>query len=276
MAHNEPELLCKLLQCLDDERNDIYLHLDERFDALTEDQIRDVLTEAHVSFVERKPIYWSGYSQVDCELRMLKAALPGKYGYYHFISGVDLPIKSQDYIHKYFEDRYGEQFLSATRVTTWKIASRYKYYHFEKINNKLPRFWSRSLRYVWSMLQALVFINRMRNVPIKEFYWGQAWFSITHDFASYLVEKEPFIYENFNHGFFNDEVFLATLLMNSPFRGNHSPSSYARLIDWDRGRPYTWTIDEYDEIMSSNAIFSRKFSMKKDSEVIDKIISQIQ
>jgi len=276
MAHNEPELLCKLLECLDDERNDIYIHLDERFDSITEESIKDIIRLSNLYFIDRKPIYWSGYSQIDCELRLLRASIPLKYRYYHFISGVDLPIKSQDYIHKFFEEHDGEEFLSSTKVKTWKIASRYKYFHFEKINNKLPRKWSRSLRYLFSLLQALLLINRMRNFPIKDFYWGQAWFSITHEFAEYLLQEEPMISDKFNNGFFNDEVFLATLLMNSKFRENLSPMGYARLIDWDRGKPYIWTSNEFDEIMASDALFSRKFSMKKDADVIDKIVNRIQ
>jgi len=277
MAHNEPELLCKLLKLLDDKRNDIYLHLDQKFDAISEEELKEMCQFSSVFFIERKPIYWSGYSQIDCELRLLKAAVQKNYTYYHLISGVDLPIKSQDYIHNFFKENDGQQFLSVTKVTTWKITSRYKYYHFININKRLPRKWSRSLRYPFSALQACLFINRKRGMDIKDFYWGQAWFSITNDFAKYVVGKERFIADNFDNGFFNDEVFMQTLLMNSEFKDSHSSSmSYARLIDWDRGKPYTWTNDEFDELMDSKALFSRKFSMNKDQKVIERIIDRIQ
>ena len=126
------------------------------------------------------------------------------------------------------------------------------------------------------MLQAMLFINKVRNSKIKDFYWGQAWFSITHDFANYIVARESEIYDMYNHGFFNDEIFMQTYLMNSKFAENHATAySYARLIDSDRGKPYTWTSKEFDEIMASKALFSRKFSMKKDAEVIEKIVESI-
>lgn len=48
MAHNEPELLCKLLGCLDDERNDIYLHLDQKFDAISENDLKDQCKSSNV------------------------------------------------------------------------------------------------------------------------------------------------------------------------------------------------------------------------------------
>ncbi|NYJ28050.1 beta-1,6-N-acetylglucosaminyltransferase [Allomuricauda sp. ARW1Y1] len=275
MAHNEPELLCKLLQCLDDERNDIYLHLDQKFDAVSEEELKNQCQFSEVYFIERKPIYWSGYSQIDCELRLLKAAVPNGYAYYHLLSGVDLPIKSQDYIHNFFKEHDGKQFLSVTKVKDWKRASRYKYYHFIEINKRLPRKWSRSLRYPFAMLQTCLFIDRFRNSELKEFYWGQAWFSITHDFAKYIVGKEPFIAANFDHGFFNDEVFMQTLLMNSEFKDSWSSMGYMRLIDWDRGKPYTWTSNELDELLATKALFSRKFSMHTDAELVDTIIRKI-
>jgi len=275
MAHNEPELLCKLIKCLDHERNHIFLHLDKRFDYLSEKELSNIAKKSKIFFVERKEVHWSGYSQIDCELRMLKDAIPYKYGYYHFISGVDLPIKTQDYIHDFFEEHSGIEFVSAEKVETWKVASRYKYYHFIGLNKRMSRAWSRSLRFVFSALQAVLFIDRTRKMPFKDFFWGGAWFSITHDFAKYIIDEEPNIYNHYKHGFFNDEVFLATYLMNSKFKEKHSSYQDVRCIDWTRGNPYIWTNKEFEEIMASEAIFARKFSMNKDKEVIERIINQI-
>jgi hypothetical protein len=41
------------------------------------------------------------YSQVRCELELLEAAVKDYHDYYHLLSGADLPIKSQDQIHKF-------------------------------------------------------------------------------------------------------------------------------------------------------------------------------
>lgn len=35
----------------------------------------------------------------------------GPYAYYHLLSGQDLPIKSQDYIHQFFEEHQGKEFV---------------------------------------------------------------------------------------------------------------------------------------------------------------------
>lgn len=275
MAHSEPELLCTLIGCLDDKRNDIYIHLDSKFESISENELRQKIEHSNVYFVSRKPIYWSGYSQIDCELRLLKESTKIKYAYYHLLSGVDMPIKSQNYIHNFFEEHKGKQFLSVTKVKTWKIASRYRHFHFQNINRRLPRKLSRTLRYPFSLLQTILLIDRFRNSDLKDFYWGQAWFSITYDFAKHIVKKNDYIQNNFNNGFFNDEVFMQTLLMNSKYGKDLSPLGYVRLIDWQRGKPYTWTSNEFDEIMSSKALFSRKFSMTMDENLVNKIVEQI-
>ena len=63
-----------------------------------------------VKFIEQINVNWGGYSIVKCELLLLEAAVKSDTDYvrYHLISGVDLPIKSQDYIHDFFEDNHGE------------------------------------------------------------------------------------------------------------------------------------------------------------------------
>lgn len=62
-----------------------------------------------------------------------------------------------------------------------------------------------------------------------------------------------------------DEIFLPTLVWNSPFRRSlydtADPSRGSlRLIDWKRGSPYTWAEADFDELMHSSALFARKFS----------------
>lgn len=75
-----------------------------------------------------------------------------------------------------------------------------------------------------------------------------------------------------------DEIFIQTLLINSPFKCKiYQPQEYnsgkmnQRQIDWKRGKPYTYTIDDYDFLVKSPLLFARKFDCKKDVEIIDKI-----
>ena len=109
MAHTQPELLKMLLKKLDDERNDIYLHIDSKAKDYPLDEVAAVLQKANCVFTERTDVKWGSYSQIHCEMVLLKEATKTEHAYYHLLSGMDLPIKSQDEIHKFFET-YNESY----------------------------------------------------------------------------------------------------------------------------------------------------------------------
>ena len=44
-----------------------------------------------------------------------------------------------------------------------------------------------------------------------------------------------------------------------------------RLIDWNRGDPYVFKCDDYEELASSDLLFARKFDSKVDSAIIERV-----
>ena len=76
-----------------------------------------------------------------------------------------------------------------------------------------------------------------------------------------------------------DESFLQTLVYNSSFRNklykrgieNDDYMACLRYIDWSRGNPYIWRIEDYDQLINSNYLFARKFDEKESKELIEKI-----
>ena len=112
LAHTEFEVLKLLVSCLDDPRNDIYVHFDKKVAVLPELQTR----LAGLTVLDRRiDVRWGAPSMVEAELVLFEAALAqGPYQYYHLLSGVDLPLKSQDYIHDYFDRHAGEEFIGYT------------------------------------------------------------------------------------------------------------------------------------------------------------------
>ena len=111
MAHGEPEMLDVLLQLLDDERNDVFLHIDRK--ALSMRQHYDHVKLHRAGFhLLQQPIavYWGHTSQVEAELLLMRTALQhGPYAYYHLLSGNDLPVKTQDEIHNFFRENEGHE-----------------------------------------------------------------------------------------------------------------------------------------------------------------------
>ena len=84
-------------------------------------------------------------------------------------------------------------------------------------------------------------------------------------------------YKIFKYSYCADELFVQTILYNSEFYKNvvslknDDYMSIKRFIDWNRGQPYTFKLEDFDLIMNSGCFFARKFSSKVDKNIIDKI-----
>ena len=75
---------------------------------------------------------------------------------------------------------------------------------------------------------------------------------------------------------------MQTIVYNSEYY-NHLISykdddnlAIKRYIDWKRGEPYTFSIDDFNELINSNCFFARKFSMSVDKKIIDKLYDYLK
>ena len=77
---------------------------------------------------------------IEAPISLLKAATTtDKYDYYHLISGVDMPLKSQEEIHRFFDENAGYEFVDFDDFEGSKIANkrlRYYYYLQDKVGRK--------------------------------------------------------------------------------------------------------------------------------------------
>lgn len=236
MAHGQFEQLKKLILLLDDPRNDIYLHIDAKSHDFNQDQFVNLTTKAGLSFIKRKKVNWGAVSQVRCELELLESATKEYHDYYHLSSGSDLPIKTQDEIHAFFDENLGVEYLSIHEgvMETKSYRDRIQVYHFlqELIGNKKSD--SLIFKIEWDLLklQELLKIDRLKKSNLV-FQKGTNWFSITHELAKYAVSQAPQIRKMYKWTKCADEVFLHTLAWNSQFR-DRIQSDSKRLIDWKR------------------------------------------
>lgn len=269
MAHNEFEILERLLYLLDDKRNDIYLHIDKK-SKVSAKWLKGIRMKAGRLFlIPRKRVLWGSYRQIDCELRLLKYATKEEHDYYHLISGVDLPIKSNDVIDSFFEKNAGKEFVNYdvyNENDSYRVE--HKFYFQNVIGNKLGIF-SKILR---KMQNRIVDKQKIQN-NIKV-YKGENWFSITHSCAEYVLKNRKEIRKIYKYSLCGDEVFLQTLIMNSDYKKSIQAESL-REIDWNRGRPYVFTQEDTELLMNSKKLWARKFSCK-DTKIVDFITEQIK
>ena len=279
MAHNEWKLLNKLLYCIDDYRNDIFLHIDRKASFSVEKMFKPKYSKLYLT--KRLDIQWGGYSQVQCEMLLLKQAnKTNNYDYYHLLSGVDLPIKSQDYIHYFFEKNNGKNYIriDPSSMNKGYGVERVKYYYF--FQNFIGKKQGHIVGMLWGLndilvkLQKKVHIDRLKKCS-KKIYKGTNWFSITAEMASLVINEEKFVKKLCPFSLCADEIFIQTIAMNSSCKDT-VVNEDLRCIDWKRGNPYIWKNNDVEYLLSQNSkLFARKFSYNIDSDAIENIMTSI-
>ena len=254
MAHDDLELLNALIKCIDDVRNDIYLHIDQKSTL----DLSDIVKPKYSSLIliNRINVTWGGDSQIKCTMNLLEASYKKEYRYYHLLSGHDLPIKSQDEIHCFFEKNDGKNFLNFRKIIPREDSiERVKYFHL--FQNRIGRsidFSAQKLRILtrfFLKMQRLFHINRSRKLV---YYKGSNWFSITNELVNSMRENVNFIKHYFYSTLGGDEFFLQTFVMNNDL-ATTVINDNLRCIDWERGSPYTWRIEDKCILLRSDKLF---------------------
>lgn len=282
MAHNQPELLKILLGLLDDERNDIFLHLDIKCNYNMEDFKKSV-SKSKLYFVDRQNVHWGGYSLVKAEIELLKLSINvGKYDYYHLISGADLPIKTQDYIHSFFDKHHNKQFVAMDDDVLKVNMHRVKYYWMfqEKCGYQKKNIYN-VINKIFICIQKLFKVNRIKESTV-EYGLGSNWSSITDSFARYIVKNEEYILDLFLNTVCSDEMFIQTLILQSPYKkdifSNVEPNiANMRYICFenDKASPINIGIANIEEILASDFIFARKFDLNTHEDAVKIVVNYL-
>lgn len=262
LAHGQFDLLRLLVSALDDERNDIYVHID-----LKSGSIPTLKTQrAGLFFTSRRvKVYWGDVSQIEAELLLFEEAIQnGPYLYYHLLSGVDLPLKSQNEIHRFFDLHEGQEFIGFSKVTDYEITRKARRWHLFPHHFKSGNIMIRMCRALCLRVQEFLNIKRNNDISFRK---GPNWVSITDDMIRFLISKKEWALKSFRNTFCCDELFVQTVCWNSSFREkvyNTSDETLGskRLMCWKEGVLFDWNRDNLLTLKSSPALFARKFSLK--------------
>lgn len=259
LAHGNWELLKLLISAIDDERNDIFVHIDSKVKVLP-----DLSTaKAGLNVLRnRVKVYWGDVSVVEAEYALFEAAFSkGGYSYYHVLSGSDLPIKSQDYIHHFCDENQGREFIgyTFTGMSPETVRKAQRWHLFPHSFRRRSPFRAISLRF-----QEAFGMYRNRDTVFQK---GSQWVSITPELVSLVLSRKGWALKTFSHTFCADEIFVQTICWNSPLRKNiHNTEADAagclRAIGWRNGCLYDWSAEDLQTLKESEALFARKFNLK--------------
>ncbi|MBE9585140.1 glycosyl transferase [Mucilaginibacter sp. JRF] len=269
LTYTDPLLTERLIKKIAHPDFDFYIHVDLKFSIESYLHLADL---PNVYLIKnREDVRWAGYNTIkatfNCVREIVETGI--KYDFINFLSGQDYAVKPVEYMVDFFKNNTGKQFIRYQNAeTTWTEGqSRVSRYHF--VNFKFKGKYR--LEWLINLLR-----RPRRHLPQNLTMWGKAMFwMLSADCAMYVVERvegSPELQKFLKYTWGSDEFVFQTILMDSPFREALVNDDY-RYIDWSKGgaHPKTLTVNDFDKIMQSDALFARKFSTSVDIDIIDKL-----
>lgn len=282
LAHTNPQLMRRMTESLATDNGGFFIHIDRRSDLNDFANVRG----ENIFFVEpRISVAWGEFSQVEATMLLIRQALAsrGNYEYLVFLQGSDYPLRSGCYVERFLELNRGKEFISLVRMPAAG-------YPLSKINTlRYPshkpvlHFATRAISKLGARRDYRKYLHGL------DVYGGQAWWTLSREACEYLTkftESNPHLDSYFRNTFTSDEMYLHTVIGNSPFRSKlHRNLMY---VDWTaRNHPSmlnekhlrifesqqeVWMDDEWGR---GEALFARKFSDDR-LDLLDQIDEMIK
>jgi hypothetical protein len=297
LAHNQPDHLFRMINALNSENTSFYVHIDKKSDISIFNPTQ--YPENVVFLQNRLFITHGGFSMVNAMLGLMIEALKDDANkYFIFLSGWDYPVKRNEFINKFLSNSYPMNFLSFYPLVgkVDLIANIQKYFFIDFIG-KFPKL----VRIPLKVIQLII-----KNFPIKRKflpgmvpYRGSSSFCLNRETIRFIVdftngESRKKYFAFFKNVLCPDEIFFHTIVLNSPFAEQcrfyerdiinskalmrNENKAYLHYIDWnpERENPAILDMTDFDKLMTSEALFARKFNEIKSKQLLEAIDRSIK
>ena len=265
LAHANPGVFNRLVAALDHPRITLFCHID----AKSELSRFSAAASARVVFIkDRVSIFWGGYSMIEAELALFRAARKaGPFAAYALISGDSLPLIDNDALVALLQKpahtlRFREQLpgdKSYARIERIYLPD-VSIGAFSKPGTHLDRHLDVE---DFAQVRRAMAVRRLKRARSFGVFKGPQWFSLTEGLLAPMLEHldaDPDYEEIFRFSAIPDELFFHSLVnIVEP----STKSDFAIMgADWTRRpMPYVFRSDqELDFILASHCVFFRKFS----------------
>lgn len=303
LAHKNPHQLNRLIASLNSESAYFYIHIDKNVDSAP---FLDLFKEQKNIYIlinnKREPGIWGDVGIVKGTLNCLKKIIDdGRKGYTFLLSGQDYPLRSKEKILEFLKDNDGAHFIDIyplpnnlwgdtggmERIKKYKINYSSKRYNFFLVPSIYDSsFYTRKNfnRIKFLLLRGkkkeLLKVFKKRIIPgfIKP-YGGTQWWALPNETLQQIYglhQRYPEFLKFHEDTLLPDEIFFQSLLMNLPNSPSLKISPSLTYANWDPKRaplPVTFQKKDFQELeqASKKFLFARKFDIKMDSEIIDKL-----
>ena len=293
LAHKNKQQLERLISTLEHPSVDIYIHLDKKSMLSPLD-----FQHLNVRFTNKRfDVALFDFSMVDATMELVHTAnFYGKYNYYLLMSGQCYPLRHIDNIYDYLRRSYPKPLIEITSPEiVAKFARTFKYSHV------LKRFRTASFSVIQKcrhgksiypykyIPEGVVFVatllkglfvkspkQRLNDMGINPYRGPQWWIlpdAVIDEMLGFYDNKK---YCNCIRDCFScDETFFQTAIMvhADKFGISLNENGYYLNKKWftifSHGHPITLTQNHFDQLISSNMLFARKFDEDVDSVILD-------
>lgn len=256
IAHNEFEVLKELIKAIDYIDNDIYVHFDKKIAEIPK------LTAKFSSIIiikDRIDARWGCVSLIETEYQLFETAYATeiKYSYYHLISGVHFPLRSQTDMHAFFNSLKGKSVLAPLPWNIDEIRKKIGRYHFfvsgAYSNNKYIRIINNTLWRICLKLQGNIHI---RKIDIFAGKYSE-WVSISQNDMPIILRNKKDVLKSFKYTLCSDELFIPYI-----YKKEHISFLEQNLLYqvFEKASPKILSCSDYPKIIESKALFARKFN----------------
>lgn len=284
-AYKNPKLIQRIVEHLGGEDASFFVHIDAKFSLAP----FAVIQGKNIFFTEQRvPVYWAEFSGVEAILLLLRTALaaPQHYDYFVLLSGSEFPLRSRDYIHTFFKQNCGHEFITMKKMPApGKPISRLNTLRFPSTRPVL--------RFVFRALAKFGLAQRdyRKHFDGLEPYSGVTWWALSLDACQYVVDfanRHPQLVKFFQNVHAPEETFIHTILGNSPFQSRvrrnlnyeewlptgaqtHPEMISAKHVEWFESQD---AVSVQDLHGPGELLFARKFS-DGSLPLVERIIAMI-
>ncbi len=239
-------------------------------------------------FAKRVNVMWAEFSFVQAVLNAVDTLIENNldFDYLFLLSGQDYPIKSYSEMVNTLSENQGKQYLEfmpmseLNHIKNWLekyhfwVGNRHFWHPHERSNNSIIALYNRLFSFI---------LPKDRKLP-ENFvpYKGSTWWALTKNCVEFLYQQAHSpegkkIIRYFKNTWHPAELYFQTILLNSNFR-DLIINNDLRFVLWpenDNGHPKILTQADYNDIVSSDHLFARKFSSQVNATILDLLDEKI-
>jgi hypothetical protein len=236
----------------------VYVHVDTKYDA---EAFSFLAGFPSVTLIEeRHRVMWGGFSMVEAEISLMRAALDDGFDHFIFISDDTVPLLPLTRMLALLDAP--ESWSMLGKVENRDVIARYEGFYCLDINASNPR--NRSLTYEpgeMDLLLELYMLGKSGKFPLKGLYWSANWKALPREDVEFVVRSHRnggHMTQSFKFSINSDEHYMQTLLGHRP-----SGARYVSKFIWADFRkdpkPYVMTVlEDFEEPLGEGYWFARK------------------